>query len=38
MIWLFWPKGREEELRTGLGVLEEWFSEWAMKVNAGKVV
>ena len=26
----------EEELRRGLGVLEEWCSEWAMKVNADK--
>ena len=26
----------EEELRRGLGVLEEWSSEWAMKVNADK--
>ena len=24
----------EEELRRGLGVLEEWCSEWAVKVNA----
>ena len=26
----------EEELRRGLGVLEEWCSEWAMKVKADK--
>ena len=26
----------EEELRRGLGVLKEWCSEWAMKVNAEK--
>ena len=26
----------EEERRRGLGVLEEWCSEWAMKVNADK--
>ena len=26
----------DEELRRGLGVLEEWCSEWAMKVNADK--
>ena len=26
----------EEELRRGLGVFEEWCSEWAMKVNADK--
>ena len=25
-----------EELRIGLGVLEEWCSEWVMKVNADK--
>ena len=26
----------EEELRRELGILEEWCSEWAMKVNADK--
>ena len=26
----------EEELRRGLGVFEEWCSEWAMKVNVDK--
>ena len=26
----------EEELRRGLGVLEDWCSEWAVKVNADK--
>ena len=26
----------EEELRRGMGVLEEWCSEWAIKVNADK--
>ena len=28
-------KGKEE-LRRGLGVLEEWCCEWVMKVNADK--
>ena len=27
---------KEEKLRRGLGVLEEWCSEWSMKVNADK--
>ena len=26
----------EEELRRGLGVVEEWCNEWAMKVNVYK--
>ena len=26
----------EEELRRGLGVLEEWCSEWVLKVNVDK--
>ena len=26
----------EEELRRELGVLEEWCSEWAMKIKADK--
>ena len=26
----------EEELRRGVGVVEEWCNEWAMKVNADK--
>ena len=26
----------EEEMRRGLGVLEQWCSEWGMKVNADK--
>ena len=26
----------EKELRRWMGVLEEWCSEWAMKVNADK--